>query len=99
MNIHSHQPLRSDSLLLYVYVCRLYLYPYLRLPMHQNNVEGWSTDKLLLKDTKTYNSPPYWIQISTIPMPLEEWQQKNPNMIQELAAAAKQVDRYIIQYI
>ena len=62
----------------------------------RNDVTGWSTEALLLKDSKTYRADDYGVMISTVPMPLDEWQRRNPAMIEELAQQAKEVDALIV---
>ena len=62
----------------------------------RNDVKGWSTENLLLKDTKVYNADGYGVMISTVPMPLDDWVRQDPNMVRELARCAKGVDALIV---
>ena len=43
-----------------------------------------------------YTADGYGVMISTVPMPLDEWQRRNVRMIEELAAQAKALDALII---
>ena len=63
----------------------------------RNEVKGWSTEDLLLKDTKMYNSDGgYGVMISTVPLALDEWVKQDPAMVQSLARCAKDVDALIV---
>ena len=62
----------------------------------RNDVQGWSTEDLLLKDTKVYNADGYGVMISTVPMPLDEWARQDPAMVNSLASCAKGVDALIV---
>ena len=62
----------------------------------RNDVQGWTTEDLLLKDTKVYNADGYGVMISTVPMPLDDWARQDPAMVQSLARCAKGVDALIV---
>ena len=62
----------------------------------RNDVQGWTTEDLLLKDTKVYNADGYGVMISTVPMPLDEWVRQDPDMVHSLARCAKGVDALIV---
>ena len=62
----------------------------------RNDVKGWTTEDLLLKDTKVYNADGYGVMISTVPMPLDDWVAQDANMVQSLARCAKGVDALIV---
>ena len=62
----------------------------------RNDVAGWSTEALLLKDSKVYSHDGYTVMISTVPTPLDDWQRRAPRMIDELTAQAKQLDGLIV---
>ena len=93
-DLHKATPTDARALAHLTSASQLLLFHHLR--GLRNDVQGWSTESLLLKDSKTYRADAYGVLISTVPLPLDDWQRKNPAMIQELAQQAKEVDALIV---
>ena len=62
----------------------------------RNEVSGWTTADLLLKDSKTYAVDRCCVMISTVPRSLQLWQQQNPNLIPELVSSCAELDALIV---